>query len=515
MVKTIFKSFLSIFKFSFILVFGVQLSHAQQKKANIVIIISDDHALQAISTYGSNIVKTPVIDKIANEGVRFDKAYVTNSICGPSRAVLLTGKYSHKNGFKDNETSVFNHGQDLFVKRLQEAGYQTAWIGKQHLGDQPEGFDFYSILTGQGEYYNPDFITNGVRERIHGYVTNIVSDKAENWLESRDKDKPFCLVIGHKATHRVWLPDLGDLGMYDNTNFPIPETFYDDYKGRQGAAQQEMSISKDMVLGYDLKMESPENALKQGAVKRMDQQQLAAFNNYYQPIYNDFKAKNLKDNELAEWKYQRYMRDYMATAASLDRNIGKTLDYLDEHQLADNTIVIYLSDQGFYMGEHGWFDKRWMYEESFRTPMVMRYPNVIKPGTVNTDFILNLDIAPTLLDAAGVAIPKDIQGKSFLPLLKDKNIKGRDAIYYHYFENGEHAVSPHFGVKTERYKLMRLYKRVEGWELYDLKKDQHEMNNIYGKKGTEKLTKKLKKKLNDLISQYEDEDAAKIIANEK
>ena len=205
----------------------------------------------------------------------------------------------------------------------------------------------------------------------------------------------------------------------------------------------------------------------------------------------------------------------MATAASLDRNIGKTLDYLDEHQLADNTIVIYLSDQGFYMGEHGWFDKRWMYEESFRTPMVMRYPNVIKPGTVNTDFILNLDIAPTLLDAAGVAIPKDIQGKSFLPLLKDKNIKGRDAIYYHYFENGEHAVSPHFGVKTERYKLMRLYKRVEGWELYDLKKDQHEMNNIYGKKGTEKLTKKLKKKLNDLISQYEDEDAAKIIANEK
>lgn len=490
-------------------------ANAQQqskKRPNIVVIISDDHAYQTISAYGSKIAKTPNIDRIAKEGVRFDKAYVTNSICGPSRATMLTGKYSHKNGFKDNETSVFNHGQDLFVKRLQAAGYQTAWIGKQHLGNAPQGFDFFSILTDQGEYYNPDFITNGVKVREHGYVTNLVADKAEKWLDGRDEDKPFCLVIGHKATHRVWLPDTADLGMYDNVKFPIPSTFYDDYAGRKAAAQQEMSIDKDMLMGYDLKMETPEDALKRAVVKRMDAQQLAAFNNYYQPIYKDFLAQNLKGKELAEWKYQRYMRDFLATAYSLDKNIGRTLNYLDEHKLTENTIVIYLSDQGFYMGEHGWFDKRWMYEESFRTPMVMRYPDVIKPGKVDKNLVLNLDIAPTLLEAAGVNIPKDIQGQSFLPLVTNKKNKGRDAIYYHYYENGEHAVSPHFGVKTQRYKLIRFYKRVNGWELYDLKADPHEMNNQYGKPGYEKITAQLYKELKNQIAKFEDKDAERILS---
>lgn len=493
--------------------FFLAAAHAvsAQKRPNIIIIISDDHAFQTVSAYGSGISKTPAIDRIANEGVRFDRAYVTNSICGPSRAAILTGKYSHKNGFKDNETSVFNHGQDLFVKRLQAAGYQTAWIGKQHLGDEPQGFDYYSILPGQGEYYNPDFITNGARERINGYVTNIIEDKAENWLDSRDKNKPFCLFIGHKATHRVWLPDTSDFGLYDDVTFPVPETFYDDYKGREAARQQEMSIAKDLIMGYDLKMESPQDALKQRVVKRMTPEQLAAFNAYYQPIYKDFQAKNLSGKELAEWKYQRYMRDYLATAASLDRNIGRTLDYLDKNQLTDNTIVIYLSDQGFYMGEHGWFDKRWMYEESFRTPMVMRYPGVVKPGTVNNDFVLNLDLAPAMLDAAGAAIPKDMQGESFLPLFKEENAGWRDAVFYHYYENGEHAVSPHFGVKTDRYKLIRFYKRVESWELYDLKTDPHEMHNLFGKKKYRKTALEMRRKLLELIDKYEDTDARAVL----
>lgn len=487
------------------------LSHAQQKRPNIVIIISDDHAFQTISAYGSHLTQTPSIDRIAREGVRFDRAYVNNSICGPSRAAILTGKYSHKNGFKDNETSVFNHGQDLFVKHLQASGYQTAWIGKQHLGNQPEGFDHYSILPGQGHYYNPEFITNGTRELVSGYVTHIIEDKAESWMDGRDKNKPFCLVIGHKATHRVWLPDTSDFRLYDHVTFPVPETFHDDYKGRPAAGQQEMSISKDLMMGYDLKMESPENALKQGAVKRMNPEQLAAFHRYYQPIFDKFSSRNLSGKELAEWKYQRYMRDYLATAASLDRAIGRTLDYLDKNRLTENTLIIYLSDQGFYMGEHGWFDKRWMYEESFRTPMVMRYPGVIKPGTVSKDLVMNLDIAPTLLEAAGTAIPRDMQGESFLPLLTNEDAKGREAIFYHYYENGEHAVSPHFGVRTQRYKLIRFYKRVENWELYDLKKDPHEMHNLFGQKKYRKVAVEMRKRLVDLIRKYEDTEAAAIL----
>ncbi len=486
-------------------------AHAQQKQPNMVIIISDDHAFQTISAYGSTLTKTPSIDRIAGEGVRFDRAYVNNSICGPSRAAILTGKYSHKNGFKDNETSVFNHGQDLFVKHLQAGGYQTAWIGKQHLGNEPEGFDYYSILPGQGEYYNPEFITNGTRETLTGYVSNIIEDKAENWMDARDKDKPFCLFIGHKATHRVWLPDTSDFRRFDQVTFPLPETFYDDYKGRKAAALQEMSISKDLIMGYDLKMESEEEALRQRVVKRMNPDQLAAFHAYYQPIFEKFNALGLSGKELAEWKYQRYMRDYLGTAASLDRNIGRTLDYLDQHQLAENTIVIYLSDQGFYMGEHGWFDKRWMYEESFRTPMVMRYPGVIQPGTVSTDFVMNIDLAPTLLQAAGVSVPKDIQGESILPLLQNEKTKGRDAIFYHYYENGEHAVSPHFGVRNDRYKLIRFYKRVEGWELYDLKKDPKEMHNLFGQKKYRKVATEMRKKLTALIEKYEDTDAAALL----
>jgi arylsulfatase A-like enzyme len=478
-----------------------------QSKPNIVIIISDDHAYQAISAYGSKLTKTPNIDRIAKAGVTFNKAYVTNSICGPSRAVILTGKYSHKNGFKDNETSHFDHSQDNFAKHLQAGGYQTAWIGKLHLGDKPQGFDYYSILPDQGQYYNPDFIgMDGKTTHKEGYVTNLIEDESEQWLDSRDKSKPFCLVIGHKATHRTWLPDTADMGRFDKVNFPLPKNFYDNYKDRAAASVQDMTIDKTMLMGYDLKMLSySKNG--EASVNRMNEAQRARFDAYYKPIETDLKSRNLTGKALAEWKYQHYMRDYLSTAASLDRNIGRTLDYLEQHHLNQNTIVIYLSDQGFYLGEHGWFDKRFMYEESFRTPMVMSYPGVIKPGSKSEAFVMNLDIAPTLLDAAKLKIPEAMQGESILPLFKPKSTAFRDAMFYHYYENGEHAVSPHFGIRTERYKLIRFYKRVNTWELYDLKNDPSEQNNLYGKKGFEDIVLKLKTRLRQLIDKYEDQEA--------
>ncbi|KQM69277.1 sulfatase [Pedobacter sp. Leaf216] len=478
------------------------------KRPNIIIIVSDDHAYQAISAYGSKLMQTPNIDRIAKEGVRFNKAYVTNSICGPSRAVILTGKYSHKNGFKDNESSVFNGDQDSFIKQLQSGGYQTAWIGKWHLESKPQGFNFWQILPEQGQYYNPDFnMMDGTKRRVNGYVSNVIEDVTEQWLDKRDVSKPFCLVIGHKATHRVWLPDTADLGSYDKVNFPLPANFYDTFKGREAAKIQDMSIEKTMTMGYDLKMFGSDGAeAADGNFKRMDATQKAAIDAYYKPIQNDLNAQKLTGKALTEWKFQRYMRDYLSTAKSLDRNIGRTLDYLEKNKLKDNTIVIYLSDQGFYLGEHGWFDKRWIYEESFRTPMVMRYPGVVKPGSISENFVMNLDIAPTVLDIAKINIPRDIQGESMLPALKDRT-RRRKVLYYHYYENGEHSVSPHFGIRTERYKLIRFYKRVNGWELYDLKSDPHEIQNKYGAKGFEKITANLKKQLNTQIAKYEDLDA--------
>lgn len=489
---------------------------ASVQQPNILLIISDDHAFQAISAYGHDLVQTPHIDRIAEEGALFRGAYVTNSICGPSRATLLTGMYSHKNGFKDNETSTFDHGQDLFVKELRNVGYQTAWIGKQHLGDSPQGFDYYSILPGQGAYYNPDFInTGGQREHVEGYVTDIITEKAETWLDGRDRNKPFCLIVGHKATHRTWLPDTADFGSYDHIDFPLPTTFYDDYTGRKAAAVQEMGIAKDIRMGYDLKMQPIAEADREAAIKRMNPEQRQAFDAYYQPIFADFNAHNLTGRALAEWKYQRYMRDYLSTAASLDRNIGRVLDYLDANGLAENTLVIYLSDQGFYLGEHGWFDKRFMYEESFRTPMVARFPGRIAPGSEVGGFVVNTDIAPTLLQLAGVDIPLDMQGRSILPLFQNPDTAVRDAVYYHYYENGEHAVSPHFGVRNARYKLIRFYKRVDAWELFDLKEDPDEMNNLFGKEGYEAITNEMKQLLLSQIEEFEDDEAAALLAGER
>jgi len=499
--------------FSMLLMALIMVISIQAQQPNVIIIVSDDHAYQTISAYGSIFMQTPNIDRIAKEGVRFNKAYVTNSICGPSRAVILTGKYSHKNGFKDNVSANFNGAQNTFIKELGKAGYQTAWIGKWHLQSNPEGFSFWQVLPGQGSYYNPDFIfMNGERKRIEGYVADIVEDVAEDWLNKRDSTKPFCLVIGHKNTHRTWMPDTRDLRLFTNTRFPLPDNFYDNYESRAAAAVQDMTIDKTMRMGYDLKMfENKAEEEKEFSIKRMTAEQRRNYIEYYDSLNNDLNKKKLTGKQLIEWKYQRYMQDYMATAASLDRNIGRTLDYLDKNNLSKNTIVIYVSDQGFYMGEHGWFDKRFMYEESFRTPMVMRYPGLIKAGSINEQLVMNLDIAPTILDAANIQVPADMQGKSFLPLVKGFQKKGRDAIYYHYYENGEHAVSPHFGISTGRYKLIRFYTRVEGWELFDLKSDPREMNNIYGKKGFDKITSDLKKRLMELIDQYEDAEAKKLM----
>jgi len=491
----------------------ISLFASAQQKPNIVVILSDDHAYQAVGAYNNKLTKTPSIDRLAREGVTFDKAYVTNSICGPSRAVILTGKYSHKNGFKDNESSVFDVSQNTFIKELGKAGYQTAWIGKWHLVNNPKGFTFWQILPGQGEYYNPDFLyMDGTKKRTEGYATNIIEDFAEDWLNKRDAKKPFCLVVGHKAVHRQWFPDTLDMGRFDSTIFPLPKNFFDAYSTRPAAALQDMSIDKSMMLDYDLKMyDAADNKFRQAAVGRMNPKQQAKFDSYYRAVYEDFKKQNLSGRALIEWKYQRYMREYLSTAASLDRNTGRLLDYLDKNNLTQNTLVIYVSDQGFYLGEHGWFDKRWMYEESARTPMLMRYPGHVQPNTRNSNIALNLDIGPTLLNAAGVPVPSEMQGESFLPLVTNKKGAGRKAFYYHYYEKGTHSVSPHFGVSDGRYKLIRFYNKVNEWEFYDLKNDPSEMTNVYNNKAYAAQIKKSKNQLSQLIKKYEDSEAENIL----
>lgn len=510
------KSFMKKFIFFCGLLYATSL--LSQDRPNIVLIVSDDHSYQTIGAYNKGVTDaTPAIDKLAKEGVTFNKAFVTNSICGPSRACILTGKYSHKNGFMDNETSHYNSSQQQFVNLLQQGGYQTAWIGKYHLGDDPKGFDFFKILVDQGRYFNPDFIIEGKqRVREQGYVSNIIEDEAEKWLDRRDPNKPFCLVVGHKAIHRTWMPDLPELGAYEHVNFELPDTFFDDYATRQPASMQEMAIGKDMHMGYDLKMFKDEKEEVQDAnFSRMTATQLAHYNDFYNPIRQEYFKAKLSGSDLAKWKFQRYMRDYLSTVKSMDKNIQRMLDYLEKHHLKDNTVIIYLSDQGFYMGEHGWFDKRWMYEESFRTPMIVSYPKLFPKGSTNDDFVLNIDLAPTFLELAGVKVPNDIQGKSFLPLFGKKSKPIRQQLFYHYYENGEHAVSPHFGVRTDRYKLIRYYKRVNTWELFDLKTDPKELHNVYGKKEYQKITKQLESLLLKEIRDKQDDLAERVFFNKE
>lgn len=493
---------------------------------NIVYIMTDDHTAQMMSCYDTRYMETPNLDRIAADGVRFTNSFVANSLSGPSRACMLTGKHSCANRFYDNTTCVFDSTQQTFPKLLQKAGYQTAVIGKWHLESLPTGFDYWEIVPGQGDYYNPDFITmqDGTVHR-HGYITDIITDDAIDWMENgRDKGKPFCLLIHHKAIHRNWMADTTHLSLYEDRTFPVPETFYDDYAGRPAAAAQEMSIEKDMDPIYDLKMLAPgkDSRLRhtyETMLSRMDKEQRAAWDRFYNPIIEDFIKKNPKGKELAEWKFQRYMRDYMKTVKSLDENVGRVLDYLEQEGLLENTLVVYTSDQGFYMGEHGWFDKRFMYEESMRTPLIMRLPdrfvrengleadgaNDGKPRDI-PELVQNIDYAPTFLELAGAEIPDDIQGVSLVPLLKGEHPDTwRDALYYHFYEYpAEHMVKRHYGIRTDRYKLIHFYNDINEWELFDLQSDPQELHNLYGQKSYETVTKDLKSRLLDLQEQYDD-----------
>lgn len=490
---------------------------AQSKQPNILVIFSDDHAQQTISAYGSKLMQTPGIDRIAKEGALFTNTFVTNSICAPARAVLLTGKYSHLNGLKDNAPGrYFNGEQEQVQKILQQANYQTAWIGKWHLQSIPKGFDYWKILPEQGNYFQPDFIgMPNDTARYRGYATNLISDFSIDWLNKRDNSKPFFLVVGEKATHRNWMPDTADLGAFDNQDFPYPANFFDDYQNRKAASNQDMTISQTMVLGNDLKLGIDYS--KPGMFGRMNASEKKVYEAYYKKIKAEYDL--IKGDSLAvvKWKYQRYLKDYLATAKSLDRNIGRILDYLDKAHLAENTIVIYASDQGFYMGEHGWFDKRFMYEESLRTPFVMRYPGVIKPGTIIPNMVVNIDFAPSILGIAGLPVPASMQGLNIVPLLKKEPMikPWRNSMYYHYYEFPEpHRVAPHFGIRTERFKLIRFYGADNSWEFFDLKNDPSEMKNLATEMSSQKNIQQLKKELLALAKQFMDQEAIDILEKE-
>ena len=495
---------------------------AAQGHYNIVYIMTDDHTAQMMSCYDRSHISTPNLDRIAADGVKFVNSYVANSLSGPSRACMLTGKHSHKNGFTNNEHGIFDGSQQTMPKLLRQAGYQTAIIGKWHLVSLPTGFDYWNILPGQGDYYNPDFITQrGDTVREHGYLTNIITDKAIDWLErQRDRSKPFALFIHHKACHRDWLPELKYLREYENHTFAIPSTFYDDYKGRPAAAAQEMEIANNdhMDIVYDTKMYRPgaQTRLTESYLSmlgRMDSRDRADYDCFYDSLSADFEKRQLQGKALAEFKYQRFMRDYAKVVKTLDDNIGRTLDYLRQAGLLDSTLVVYTSDQGFYMGEHGWFDKRFMYEESYSTPLVMHLPKGLSARGEIREMVQNIDYAPTFLELAGVPVPEDIQGVSLLPLLKGEHPKNwRKSLYYHYYEYpAEHSVKRHYGVSTaDGWKLIHFYRDINEWELYNLNKDPQELDNLYGKPGTQKVTHRLMKELVRLQKQYDDQAALRL-----
>jgi arylsulfatase A-like enzyme len=505
--------------------FSCQVNKSKElasKRPNIIFIMSDDHAYQAISAYSDKLTQTPNIDRIANEGMMFTNACVTNSICSPSRAVILTGKHSHLNGKTDNYFP-FDTTQVTFPQLLHDAGYQTAMFGKLHFGNSPKGFDEFKILPGQGVYYNPDFITkNEDTIRVNGYVTDIITDMAINWLDKeRDAEKPFMLFFLHKAPHREWLPAERHYKEFTKKTFPEPETLFDNYEGRGTAAKTaEMNLLTHMNWAGDSKITPalmdelgiPETcdwdkSAFAREVGRQNPEQRAKWDAVYGPINEELKKnyKNMSKKELMQWRYQRYMQDYLGTIAAVDEGVGKVLDYIDDKGLAENTIVVYTSDQGFYLGEHGWFDKRFIYDQSFKTPLLVRWPNVIKPGITNTQMVQNLDFAQTFLEAAGVDAPTDMQGESLVPIFKGDTANFRDAVYYHYYEYPSvHMVKRHYGIVTEAYKLIHFYYDIDEWELYDRKKDVNEMTNVYNDPAYADVVKELTQKLHDLRVKYKD-----------
>lgn len=454
---------------------------AAADRPNIIFIMSDDHASHALSCYGSKINKTPNLDRLAKEGMRFTNSFCTNSICAPSRAVILTGKYSHLNGLADNR-STFDGSQLTFPKLLQQAGYETAMIGKWHLRSEPTGFDYYNVLPGQGLYHNPILKEKGKKwrpgnqggEKYEGYVSDVITDVVLDWLKvGRQKDKPFMVMYHHKAPHRNWQPHPRYGDMYADT--PLPETFDDDYNTRSDAAREQAMTIEHHLTPKDVKLTPPEG---------------------------------LTGHDLKVWKYKRYMQDYLQCVQSVDDNVGRLLDYLDETGLTENTVVVYTSDQGFYLGDHGWFDKRWIYEESLRLPLLVRYPREIAAGAVSDAMALNLDFGETFLDYAGVAVPQEMQGRSLRPTLQGKTpVDWRKSMYYHYYEYpGAHSVKRHYGVRSERYVLAHFYYDIDAWELYDLEKDPHELNNVYGDPVYAQVQWDTHRELERLRIQYGDSD---------
>ncbi len=499
---------------------GKKDNATKDQRPNIIFIMCDDHAQQAISAYGSSLIETPNIDRIGKEGIIFSNSFVANSICAPSRAVMLTGKHSHLNGMRDN-LDEFDGSQVTFPKLLQKAGYYTAMVGKWHLKTVPTGFSYWNILDDQGDYYNPDLIEMGDTSRHTGYVTDIITELAIQTIENRNKEQPFCLIYNHKAPHRSWMPDTTDLYLFEDKEFPLPHNFFDNYDGRKAAGEADMRI-KDMFYTWDMKLQpgqyeqesekggsGPRNfdyieEFAEAWLSRMTPEQREAWDEYYLPRNNVFTELGLEGKELTKWMYQRYISDYLKCVVSIDRNTGKLLDYLEDHELLENTMIVYTSDQGFYLGEHGWYDKRFMYEESFRTPLMIRYPTEIRAGSVSEQLVQNIDYAPTLLDIAGAEIPEEIQGVSLRPLWSEHlSNNWREALYYHYYEypHGWHFVNKHDGIRTDRYKLIHFYEMGE-FELYDLENDPYEMNNLYGTSANRGIQDSLKIELESLRELY-------------
>ena len=481
-------------------------------RPNIVFIMSDDHAVSAVSAYDdwlAEIAPTPNIDRIADNGMLMTRTFNTNSICGPSRASILTGKYSHVNGFFKNEKGGdFDGSQVTFPKLLQDAGYETAVIGKWHLGTAPTGFDYSKVMInwgGQGTYFNPVFLENGkdtIVERKRHSSAQVAHD-ALKWLDKgRDKEKPFMLMYQFKAPHRPWEPAEEFQSLFTDGDLPQPANFNDNYSGREAAKEQWMEIENHMNR-RDLKIPPPEG------LSRREENTYYAYGNK-----GEFWTPNdtLQGAALKNWKYQTYIKDYLRCVAGVDKAVGQMLDYLEANGLAENTVVVYTSDQGFYLGEHGWFDKRWMYEESFRMPFMISYPKLIKPKSKNANLLLNVDFAPTFLELAGVETPEAMQGTSFVPQLASKFDEVREAVYYHYYEYPKwHMVQPHYGIRTKRFKLIHFYYSMDEWELYDLDNDPDEMNNLYGQSKYKKLTKRLKKKLKALQVKYKDDMSLEVM----
>ncbi len=482
---------------------------------NILFIMTDDHALQAISAYGHPIAQlapTPNIDKIAKNGALFTANFCGNSICGPSRATVLTGQHSHKNEFMRNSSQGFDGSQVTLPKLLRDAGYQTAVIGKWHLVSTPKGFDHWEILIDQGEYYNPDFVKGADTMNRKGYVTEIITELTKEWLSQRDKEAPFFLMMHHKAPHRNWVPAEKYYHLFDQIEFPVPENYFDDYEGRKAAEHQKMNIYRDMYEGHDLKLsvEPGEDSLRFDPwphvfLDRMTDEELKSFwEAYHQKNTTYFDLDPADSVGIALWKYQRYLRDYLAVVRSVDDSVGEMIDYLEENGLSENTLLVYTSDQGFYLGEHGWFDKRFMYEESFSMPLIMQLPGVIGEHLQIDLLTQNIDFAPTFLDIAGLSIPEIMQGRSFLPLLEGKQVDDwRNSLYYHYYEYpGFHSVKAHHGIRDHQHKL--IYFPEDGhWELFDLHQDPMEMNNIYEHTKDEELVLNLKSEMRRLQDQYE------------